>query len=210
MEASRDLVERALRIGRREGAARTIAQSFCLLVGAGLIAVGVLGFVFGGSSFETGGDVQGDEFVIFEVNGWHNVVHIATGVFLVVMSVRAGSAAIGALIFGAVYAAVAVWGFVDGDDVVGLVATDTDDNWLHVGLAVAGALIGLVAGAIGLSARREQRRLEREVTEGGAVAATTGRSRQRRFLRRRKEQEAAEADAAERERPPTGETGPRG
>jgi hypothetical protein len=78
------LIERALRVGRREGAARTIAQSFCLLIGAGLIAAGVLGFVFGGTSFDAGGDVQGDEFTIFEVNGWHNVVHIATGAFLVV------------------------------------------------------------------------------------------------------------------------------
>lgn len=107
-------------------------------------------------------------------------MHIATGVFLVLMSMRAASAAIGALIFGAVYAAVAVWGFVDGDDVVALVATDTDDNWLHVGLAVAGAPA------------------TRPISAGGAVAATAGRPRQRRFLRRRKEQ-AAEADAAERE-----------
>src|SRR5919106_4860116 len=123
MEASRDLIERALRVGRKEGAARTIAQSFCLLIGAGLIAVGVLGFVFGGTGFDAGGDVQGDDLAIFEVNGWHNVVHIATGAFLVVVSMRAAAAAFGALIFGALYAGVAVWGFVDGDDVVNLVAT---------------------------------------------------------------------------------------
>jgi hypothetical protein len=97
MEASRELIERARRVGRREGAARTIAQSFCLLIGAGLITVGVLGFVFGGSGFDVGGDVQGDDLIIFEVNGWHNVVHIATGAFLVVISVRPAAAAIGAL-----------------------------------------------------------------------------------------------------------------
>jgi hypothetical protein len=56
---------------------------------AGLIAVGVLGIVFGGSGFDAGGDVQGDDFIIFEVNGWHNVVHIATGAFLVVRFVAA-------------------------------------------------------------------------------------------------------------------------
>jgi hypothetical protein len=209
MEASRDLIERALRVGRREGAARTIAQSFCLLIGAGLIAVGVLGFVFGGTGFDVGGDVQGDDLTIFEVNGWHNVVHIATGAFLVVMSMRAAAAAVGALIFGAVYAGIAVWGFADGDDVLNLVATDTDDNWLHVGLAAAGVLVGLLTGALGLSARREHRRLEREVTEAGAAAPTAGRPSRRRFLRRRPKERAAEREAAEREPPRTTETGRR-
>jgi hypothetical protein len=185
MEASRDIIEWARRIGRKEGAARTIAQSFCLLIGAGLIAGGILGFVFGGTGFDTGADVQGDDFLIFEVNGWHNVLHIATGAFLVVMSFRAAAAATGALIFGVVYAAVAVWGFVDEDDVIGLLATDTADNWLHVGLGTAGVLVGFVAGSLGLSARREQRRLERTVTEAAAPAATAGRPRRRRFLRRR-------------------------
>src|SRR5918992_1499836 len=106
---------------------------------------GVLGLVFGGTGFEAGSDVQGDDFIIFEVNGWHNVVHIATGAFLVLMSTRAAAAATAALIFGVVYTAIAVWGFVDGNDVVNLVATDTADNWLHVGLAATGVLVGVLA-----------------------------------------------------------------
>jgi hypothetical protein len=194
MEASRDIIERARRVGRREGTARTIAQSFCLLIGAALIAGGVLGFVFGGTGFDAGADVQGDDFLVFEVNGWHNIVHIASGAFLMAVSIRAAAAAAGALIFGIVYAAVAVWGFVDGDDVVDLLATDTADNWLHVGLGAAGVLVGLVAGALGLSARREHRRLERAVTEAGAAAATAERPRRRRSLRRRPEDQAAERE----------------
>ena len=204
MEASRDIIERARRVGRREGTARTIAQSFCLLVGAGLIAGGVLGFVFGGTGFESAADVQGDDFLIFEVNGWHNVFHIVTGAFLVVVSVRAAAAAAGALIFGIVYAAVALWGFVDVDDVADLLAVDTADNWLHVGLAAAGGLVGLVAGALGLSARREHRRLERAVTEAGAAAATAERPRRQRFLRR-----GPKDRAPEREPSRTTETGRR-
>jgi hypothetical protein len=205
MEASRDLIERALRVGRREGTARTIAQSFCLLIGVGLIAGGVLGFVFGGASFDTGGDVQGDDLAIFEVNGWHNVVHIVSGAFLVGASMRAAAAAVGALIFGAVYAGVAVWGFATGDNVANLVATDTDDNWLHVGFAAAGGLVGLLTGALGMSARREHRRL---VTDAGAAARATaapaGRARGRRFLRR-----APKEEATEREPSQTTETGGR-
>jgi Domain of unknown function (DUF4383) len=208
MEASWDIIERARRVGRREGAARTIAQSFCLLIGAGLIAVGVLGFVFGGTAFDAGGDVQGDDLVIFEVNGWHNVVHIATGAFLVLMSMRAAAAATGAVIFGVVYAAVAVWGFADGDDVANLAATDRADNWLHVGLAAAGVVVGLLAGAVGMSARREHRKLQREITDGGATAPTAP-PRRRRFLRRKPQERAAERPAAEPEPPRTTETGRR-
>jgi Domain of unknown function (DUF4383) len=197
MEASRDLIERALRVGRQEGTARTIAQSFCLLFGAGLIAGGVLGFVFGGASFDTGGDVQGDDLAIFEVNGWHNVVHIVSGACLVVASMRAASAALGALIFGAVYAGIAVWGFTAGDSVAGLVATDTDANWLHVGFAAAGGLVGLLTGALGMSARREHRRL---ITDAGAAARAPTPARRaggRRFLRRAPKKEAADREPSQ-------------
>jgi hypothetical protein len=131
-------------------------------------------------------------------------VHIATGAFLMVISFRAAAAATGALILGIVYAAVAAWGFVDGDAVVDLLATDTADNWLHAGLGAAGVLVGLVAGALGISARREHRRLERAVTEAGPAAPTAERPRRRRFPRRRPEDRVAE-----REPPRTAETGPR-
>jgi hypothetical protein len=208
MEISSDIIERARHVGRREGAAQTIAQSFCLLIGAGLVAGGVLGLVFGGTGFDAGSDVQGDDFIIFEVNGWHNVVHIASGALLVVMSMRAVAAATAALIFGLVYAAIAAWGFADGNDVVDLVATDAADNWLHVGLAAGGLLVGLLAGALGISARREHRRLEREVgAAGGASVATAGRPKRRRFLRRRRGERAAAHQAAAREPTRTTETG---
>jgi hypothetical protein len=71
-------------------------------------------------------------------------------------------------------------------------------------------LVGLAAGSLGLSARREARRLERavteagapEATEAGAAEATPKRPRQRRFLRRGPKRHAA---APERRR--TGKTG---
>lgn len=160
MEASRESLARARRAGVKEGAARTIAQTFCLLVGGGLIALGVLGYV-----------LDGNEVIGFEVDGWHNVVHIATGAFLVLMAPRPASAAIGALIFGIAYAAVAAWGFLDRESLEDFVAMNSADNWLHLGLAAAGVVVGLASGALGMSARREHRRLE-------------GEPRRRRFRRR--------------------------
>src|SRR4051812_50077196 len=55
------------------------AQAFCGLVGAVLILVGILGF-FGNSSF--GGAGERGTFLGLDVNGWHNVVHIVTGLLL--------------------------------------------------------------------------------------------------------------------------------
>ena len=136
------------RPGAKAGAARTLAQIFCLVVGLVLVAVGILGFVFGSSMFVAGADVQGDEFIVFEVNGWHNIVHLATGVFLLAMSPKARTAVIGALAFGVVYIIVAIYGFVDGNDVIALMPINEPDNWLHIALGVLGVAVGLTAGGL--------------------------------------------------------------
>jgi hypothetical protein len=71
-------------------------------VGATLVLVGLLGFI-AESAFETGSGVQGDDLIIFEVNGWHNVVHLASGLFLLALMGRHDTARIAALSFGAIY-----------------------------------------------------------------------------------------------------------
>ena len=160
MEASREQLNAARRSGLKVGAARTLAQLFCLLGGLVLIAVGVLGFFFASGDFATGSNVQGDDFVVFEVNGWHNVVHIATGAFLLLMSPKPQSAALGALTFGVLYIVVSVWGLIDGNNILNAVPVDSWDNGLHVALALAGVVVGLTAGALGLSGRKERQAVE--------------------------------------------------
>ena len=135
---------------------RTPAQLYSLLFGAVLLAVGVLGFAVDGS-FGSGTAVEGDELLLFEVNGWHNLVHIASGVLgLALAGSRAGARAF-ALGFGAVYLAVTVWGFVDGSSVLGLIPVNTADNFLHLAIAALGLGAGLVSspepvGRAGMSA----------------------------------------------------------
>ena len=147
--------EPARREGAKEGAARTLAQMFCLVTGIVLIAVGVLGFIFGSADFaaNAGGRTY-PEFIVFEVNGWHNVVHLATGAFLVFMAAAPTTAITGALVFGVVYLVVTVWGFVDGDDVLSIVPINIADNWLHLALAVVAILVGVSAGGLAGSARK--------------------------------------------------------
>lgn len=144
----------ARREGAKEGAGRTLAQAFCLVTGLVLIAVGVLGFFFGGSGFSSGPAVSGQPFIIFEVNGWHNIVHIASGAFLLLVAAKPAPAITGALAFGAIYVVVTVWGFIDGNDIANIVPVNTADNILHLALAVVALLIGVSAGGLVGSARR--------------------------------------------------------
>jgi hypothetical protein len=117
----------------RPATGRTLAQAYCLLAGLVLVLIGALGFIANGD-FGSATDGRG-EFLGFDVNGWHNVVHIVSGLFLLAVRGEAPRARAGALAFGVLYAIVAVWGFITGDGVLGIVAIDQADNWLHVALA---------------------------------------------------------------------------
>ena len=124
-------------------AGRNLAQMFCLVTGAVLLIVGILGFT-SDASFDAGSNVQGDEFLGFEVNGWHNLVHIATGAFLLAVAGNAATAITGALIFGVLYVVVFIWGLID-DTVLWLVPINAADNVLHLILALAAIAAALAA-----------------------------------------------------------------
>src|SRR3954452_21106608 len=114
------------------------AQAFCGLVGAVLILAGILGF-FGDSSF--GGPDERGTFLGLDVNGWHNIVHIATGLLLLAGAPNATLARVACVAFGASYALVALLGWIDGSDVLGLIPIDAADNVLHSALAVLALLV---------------------------------------------------------------------
>jgi len=147
--------EAGRRAGQKEGAARSLAQLACLVIGGALIGAGVLGFFFGGAGFTTGDSIQGEQFLGFEVNGWHNVVHIATGALLLLAAPKAKLAGTMLLVFAAAYAVVTIWGFVDGNTVVNLIPVNLPDNILHAVLTGAALLAALAAGGLGARARRE-------------------------------------------------------
>jgi Domain of unknown function (DUF4383) len=126
--------------------AKTPAQLYALLFGVVLLAVGIVGFA-ADSSFGTGSDVNGSDLIVFETNGWHNIVHIVSGLIGLALWRTAAGARLYALGFGAVYLVVAIWGFATGDQVLWLVPVDGADNVLHLAIAATGLLAGLASPA---------------------------------------------------------------
>ena len=130
---------------RDEG--RSTAQWFCLVIGATLVIVGLLGFI-AEAKFDTatGGDpgaLDGEKFLLFEVNGWHNVVHILSGVFLLALMGKHKTAKTAALAFGLIYGVVTLIGLIDGVDVLGIIPVNPADNILHIVLTLAAFAAGL-------------------------------------------------------------------
>lgn len=127
--------------------ARSPAQLYALVFGVLLLLLGIAGF-FWGASFAVGtsaGVEQGFLLDVFAVNGWHNLVHIATGALGLAVAGRYRYARLYALGLGVVYALVALLGFVAAseDTLIGLLAINTEDNFLHLLIAVAGIGAGL-------------------------------------------------------------------
>src|SRR5437016_4231874 len=114
-----------------------MTKTFGLLFGVVFLAVGILGFVPG---------ITKDDMLlgIFMVNKVHSIVHIASGVvFLLAGMAGAGAARLWFQIFGAVYALVAILGFVNPNGMLlGMISNNPADTWLHVVLAAAMLLIG--------------------------------------------------------------------
>jgi len=125
---------------------RTPAQLYALVVGATLVIAGIIGFFYN-STFTSDKSVHDDVFGILAVNGWHNVVHIATGALGLLAVGYAARAYAGGL--GIVYILVAIWGFIigSGDSILSIVPVNTEDNVLHllIGLAGIGAFLATPA-----------------------------------------------------------------
>jgi uncharacterized protein DUF4383 len=127
---------------------RSPAQIYALLFGVVLVAVGIIGFFYS-SDFGSPGDVD-PVLGILDVNGWHNIVHIATGALgLLAFAGGYSYARQYALGLGAVYIAIAIYGFIigDGESLLGFIPVNTEDNFLHLLIGIAGIGAGAATPA---------------------------------------------------------------
>ena len=146
-------------------AGRSPAQLYALVFGATLVLAGILGWFYS-SSFGTPGKVDG-VLGILDVNGWHNLVHMATGV-LGLLALGYSAARTYALGLGAVYVLVAIWGFVvgDGGQILSIIPVNTEDNVLHLLIGFAG--LGAYAATPAVTKPTTARRTDADAS--GAVA----------------------------------------
>jgi hypothetical protein len=121
------------------------AQLYTTVAGTILTIAGIVGFFYS-ASFGSPGEV--DEMLgIFAVNGWHNVLHLATGLIgLVAVGYAPRAYALG---MGLLYVVLAIWGFAigGGESIVGAIPVNGADNVLHLLLGLAGLAAGLATPA---------------------------------------------------------------
>ncbi len=104
------------------------------LLGVVLVVVGLLGFF-----------MTSPLLGIFEVDVLHNVIHLASGAIALVVGGNQAMARMYLIIFGFVYAGVALLGYMQGN-VLGLFAVNAADNVLH-------AVIGAVCLVVGFGSK---------------------------------------------------------
>jgi hypothetical protein len=114
------------------------AKTAAIVLGAVFVLVGVLGFI--------PNPIVGPDG-IFMTNMSHNLIHLVSGAVLLAGAYTSLGPSLALKIIGVIYAIVASLGFVmSGDMLLGMVAMNAADRWLHVLLAIV-----LLAAGFGLN-----------------------------------------------------------
>lgn len=127
---------------------KTLAQVYAMALGGVLVLVGIVGF-FVEPSFGVGDSAQRGRLILFDINGWHNVVHLLSGIVGLAMAGTAAKARLFSIGYGVVYVLVTILGFIVGDGglLLSIIPINTADNLLHLVIAVTGIAIGLASPA---------------------------------------------------------------
>jgi hypothetical protein len=162
------------------------------IIGLILLAGGILGLIFGSTSFTThapDGDVSGGTWLGIEGNGWTWVLFGGTGLVLLLSATMHWSAKTMALLGGLVMTVACVLAIVDGNDVLGIFAANRA-TMVVFGIAAAALLVVAMLPRVGR--RRDV------VAEDETTAATTRNGRFRRRGRRVEEPVGATDATTER------------
>jgi hypothetical protein len=118
-----------------------LMKTFAWIFGAGFLIAGIAGFIPALCP-------DGKLFGLFAVDTVHNIVHIATGVVALALSMVSEAALrIFFRIFGIVYGLVAVLGLFSGDQpVLGIMANNMPDVILHFAASAFALYCGFARG----------------------------------------------------------------
>jgi hypothetical protein len=125
---------------------KTLAQVYAMALGGVLVLVGLVGFLVE-PSFGVGDSAQRGTLILFDINGWHNVVHLLSGIVGLAMAGTAAKARLFSIGYGVVYVLVTILGFVVGDGglLLSIIPINTADNLLHLVIALTGIGVGLAS-----------------------------------------------------------------
>jgi hypothetical protein len=131
------------------GTRRSPAQVYALVIGAVLTILGVAGFFYN-ADFSSDKSVHDAVFGMFAVNGWHNLLHVGTGVLGLAAAGSYSSARGYALLIGVVYLGLAIWSFAigDGNSILSIIPVNGEDNVLHLAIGIWGIGAGLATAAV--------------------------------------------------------------
>lgn len=171
----------------------SLAKGPALIAGSILVAFGLAGLLENSDfpSFSASfpdGEVQGTNFLGFEVNGWTDFFAITAGALLLFGAAQHHLAKFMSLVVGLALAACAVIAVIDGQDVLGLAAANA---WTKLGFAVAGGVMLLNA----LMPRTTRRREVATAAPRSTVPAGDDVPRRRRFSRPGQEPAPTTTDA---------------
>ena len=127
------------------------ARLYASAAGAFLVVLGIVGFFYS-ASFGTPGQVK-EVLGVLSINGWENVLHVATGA--IGLLVAGYAARQYALWLGVLYLALAIWGFAigSGDSILGFLPANAGVDSLHLILGLLGVAAALATPVPKLKAR---------------------------------------------------------
>jgi hypothetical protein len=174
------------RSDRRKGTDRSEpgpARLYALVAGGFLALLGVLGFFFD-AGFDTGRDLAADDIAGFiVVNGWRNVLYLASGLLALALGPRRPRGTAAAL--GGLYLVLGIWGLIVTDHDIGsilevLPLTD-EDNALHLVIGTLGVVAALTDGPLPKPSRTTRRPSDRREPDrtGDRKSPAAGSSRSR-------------------------------
>ncbi|MBA2522783.1 MAG: DUF4383 domain-containing protein [Solirubrobacterales bacterium] len=122
------------------------ARLYALAAGGLLALLGVLGFFYD-AGFETGANLADDDLAgVLLVNGWRNVIYLATG--LCALGFASRLPRVTAMALGAFYATFGIWGLevINGGigSILDAVPLGNHDNVFHLALGALGLAAALI------------------------------------------------------------------
>lgn len=113
------------------------------ILGSGIVLtlLGVIGF-FINSDFSTGNAITAEELVLFDINGWSNLVHLITGLVALYAVTEMSVAKKYAVVAGVFYVALAVMSLFD-DSIFSMLPVNDPSAILYAAIGIVGLVVGL-------------------------------------------------------------------